>query len=208
MKLLGPFFAVALGAYASAAQGQSAVEQMARFQGVVSAVRGDVLVVAPKNGEALRVQVGPDTQLLTSEPVDVSAIQPGRYVGTANLERADGSGVSAEVHIFADPEPGPGMNAPWGGGMTMTNGAVASVRDTPNGPRLQISYGAGDKAVIVPPGTPIVLLAPTVDRALLKPGAVVKGVGAPRADGALTAAYLTVEAPGAHAERQVQQSEE
>lgn len=196
MKVSTLVFAAALAALSSTAAAQP-VEQMARAQGVVASLEGETFLVEAKGAAPLRVRIAADTQFMTSEPVDVDAVQPGRYIGTANMDQADGSGVSTEVHIFAASEPGPGINAPWGGGATMTNGAVASVADTPQGRRLQIDYGAGKKTVLAPPGTPIVLLTPTRDRSLLKAGAAVKVAGPKQADGSVKAVYLTVDVPAA-----------
>lgn len=175
---------------AGAAMAQAGAETI---EGTVVSLSGGDALVRSKDGQSHKVRITGKTQYMTSTPVDLEAIKPGSYVGTANVDQADGSGVSQEVHIFEGPSPGQGLNAPWGGGAMMTNGNVAKVAQGPDGARLEIDYGKGSKAVLAPKGAPIVVLAPTTDAALVKAGSVVKLRGGRQADGSIEAGYMTVQ---------------
>ena len=88
------------------------VPSMQPISGVVSSFAGGEAMVATPDGKTVKVNVTAKSRVIRSQPVDLSAIRPGAYVGTANLDQADGSGVSSEVHIFADPPPSAGTNLP------------------------------------------------------------------------------------------------
>ena len=105
------------------------------------------------------------------KPVDVSAIQPGSFIGTAEMPQKDGSGRSLEVHVFP-----PGVKAGEGHygwdskkGSMMTNGTVGKVTAGAKGRELQVTYPNGERKIVVPKGVPIVLFT-NGDRALVKPG--------------------------------------
>jgi hypothetical protein len=190
-----PSLKLALAGAVLALAGPALAAPPAPFEGVIQSVAGSDATVKVNDGRMVVVRVTPKTRLMTSEPIDVAKIKAGSFVGTANMDQSDGSGVSTEVHVFANPNPGPGMNAPWGGGAMMTNGSVARVSKSAMGPQMEINYGGGAKTVVVPASTPIVLLTDTTDASLVKAGAAVKVLGAPEPDGAIAAFAVTVRVP-------------
>lgn len=185
------------GGALSAEPAAKPVDPMKPVDGVVSSFSGGQAIVATRDGKSVRVNVTAKTRVIGSQPVDLSAIKPGAHVGTANRDQADGSGVSSEVHLFAEPPPGGGTNRPWSGGAMMTMGAVAQVSPSGDGRRMEVDYGAGRKTIVVSRATPVVLLSQTKDTALIKPGATVKFAGKAEADGSVTAVFVTVDVPAA-----------
>ncbi|MDB5423245.1 MAG: hypothetical protein JWQ29_661 [Phenylobacterium sp.] len=185
---------LALAGLSGPALAQAAAETV---EGTVVALTAGEATVKTADSHTVTVRVTPKTQYMTSQPIGLEGISAGSYVGSTNMDRADGSGVSSEVHVFNGPAPGQGINVPWGGGAMMTNGNVAKVVQGPEGAQLEIDYGKGSKKVLVPRATPVVLLAPTTDAALLKTGAVVKVRGARQPDGSIEAGYMTVQIPRA-----------
>jgi hypothetical protein len=191
-----------LGAAAMAAEPAApTLQHMAPIDGVIQGGADGQFSVKTAEGKSVTFRVGPSTHLMTAQPVNLDAIQAGTYVGTANIEHGDGTGVSTEVHLAprapgAAPGAG-GVNMPWAGGGMMTNGSVAKVVETPEGKQIQINYGAGVRTVLVPKKTPIVNLTPSTDFSLLKAGGVIKLVGAALPDGVISAAYVTIQIPPA-----------
>jgi hypothetical protein len=115
--------------------------------------------------------------------VSVDTIQPGSFIGTAEMPQKDGTGRSLEVHVFP-----PGVKAGEGHydwdlkkGSKMTNGTVGKVTGSGKGRQLQVSYPNGERQITVPPNVPVVQITPG-ERVLAKPGTpafliVVKGPG-------------------------------
>ena len=97
------------------------------------------------------------------KPVAIDAIQPGSFIGTAEMPKADGTGRSLEVHVFP---PGVKMGEGHYGwdlkpGSMMTNGTVGSVIAGKKGSReLDVSYSYGQRHITVPANVPVVQIAP------------------------------------------------
>lgn len=141
-------------------------------------VRGDVALL---EGNTLTVRDGGDTRVVTLtpnwsvsvlKPIAVTAIQPGSFIGTAEMPQAAGQGRSLEVHVFP---PGVKMGEGHYGwdlapGSMMTNGTVNTVVTAPAGGReLEVAYGTEKRRITVPPGVPVVQITGG-DRAAIKPG--------------------------------------
>ena len=77
---------------------------------------------------------------------------------------------------------------------TMTNATVASTVGKVDGETLDLTYKGGAQKVLVPPGTPIVTLAPAT-RADLKPGARVVVNVSKDAEGRMSAASIIAFSP-------------
>ena len=108
-------------------------------------------------------------------PTDITSIQPGSFIGTAAMPRADGKLESLEVVVFPEAARGVGEgHYPWDlkPESSMTNATVAELARSPNGRTLILRYKDGEKTVIVPDGVPIVTFRPG-DRSLIVPGAKV-----------------------------------
>ena len=106
------------------------------------------------------VALTPTWSVTVADPVTVDAIQPGSFIGTAEMPNPDGSGgKSLEVHVFP---PGVKMGEGHYGwdlkpGSMMTNGTVGTVVKGKAGSReLDVNYSYGTRHITVPPRVPIV----------------------------------------------------
>jgi hypothetical protein len=167
-------------------------------RGKVASLAGNTLVVATREGPAATVKLSPDWAVVTVRSVNVSAIQPGSFIGTTNVERPDGSGKSLEVHVFP---PGVKMGEghyPWDlqPGSMMTNGTVGKVVASGDGRVLEISYPSGTRRIVVPPNVPVVQIGGG-DHALVKPGVPVVVFAVKLPSGELGANRVVVGVDGA-----------
>lgn len=160
---------------------------MTRIKGVIQSVDGDQVTVTQDTGP-VTLTLRDQTVISQLKAIPVSAIQPGSFIGTANVDRPDGFGSSTEVHVFPPDMKGTGEgHYPMpGANSMMTNGDVTNVVTSAAGQELDIAYsgrgGVGTRHVLVPPGTPVVAIT-RVDRSALKPGVAVSAFAVPTSDG-------------------------
>ena len=140
-------------------------------RGVVTAVTPTSISVTSREHKALVITVTKDWTVSVTKPVTAAEIQPGSFIGTAEMPQKDGAGRSLEVHVFP-----PGVKLGEGHygwdlkkGSMMTNGTVGKVLTNGAGRTIDVSYSTGTRHIVVPPNTPIVQIVPA-DRALIKPG--------------------------------------
>lgn len=146
-----------------------------RLRATIESIDASSMVVKERSGEV--VPLAFDDKLTVSEvlPIELSALKPGAYVGTAAMPRADGTLEALEVLVFPDSARGTGEgHFAWDlqPGSTMTNATVSALAAAPQGRSLTLTYKDGAKTVVVPEGAPVVTLRPA-DRSLLVPGAKV-----------------------------------
>ena len=175
----------------------SASTQPVTIRGKMSGLSGQNLIVATNSGD-VSVQLTETTKFVTEAPIKLSEIKSGLYLGTTAQKQADGTFLASQVHVFADDERGlseghrPSSSVPTS---TMTNANVERVEDVVvkdiRGPLMTLKYKDGEVKVFVPPNTPITKRVPG-DRSLLKAGAVVSVQALPGADGAMSAAQVTI----------------
>ncbi|MFL5300360.1 MAG: hypothetical protein ACJ79R_08460 [Anaeromyxobacteraceae bacterium] len=207
---------LALTASAAARAQQSPAQPQQHVRGDVVALSGDTLEVKSRAGQDLKLKLAADAKVASVEKADLGSIGEGVFVGTTAVPQQDGTLRAVEVHLFPDAMRGTGEgHRPWdlqpgstmtnatvakvqarGGGKpakqsTMTNATVAKVSDAGGSKTLQLKYKDGEKTVVVPPGTPVVKMAPA-DRSRLTPGAHVFAIVTRQPDGALVAQRLTV----------------
>ena len=177
-------------AWAQAPAGPSVV------RGVVTAISASSITV--KGDKAAKTTVGltPTWTVAVMKPVTPEAIQPGSFIGTAEMPQKDGTGKSLEVHVFP---PGVKMGEGHYGwdlkpGSMMTNGTVGTVMaGKKKGSRqLEVSYGAaGKRTITVPKNVPIVQITGGT-RAMVKVGTPVFMVVQKAAGGQLMAGSVSV----------------
>ena len=159
-----------------------------RLRGTVQSFGGSTLVVKERSGEVLRLVLADNFSVNEVLPIEVSAAQPGSYVGAAALPMADGTLRALEVLVFPEAGRGSGEgHVAWNlqAGSTMTNATVADLVTAANGRTLQLRYEDGEQRLTVPAGAPVVTFTPG-DLSLLVAGA--NGlVTAQRRDGRPTA---------------------
>jgi hypothetical protein len=161
------------------------------FRGTVVSVDGDVVTLQDKDGKAFTVQMTPGWTVSVNRKVEATTIKPGDFVATTNVPIDTDSGKSTELRILEPgyrPEQGTHAVSATDSHM-MTHGTVKSVIETDAGVRLEVTYPAGSRRIVVPAGVPITLSDP-LDRSVLKPGLTVVGVTRPSPDGVSRASRL------------------
>ena len=142
------------------------------IRGKVTGLEGNVLTVATREGGVAVVKLTPDWTVTEVKPVSPDAIQKGSFIGTTEVDKPDGTGMSLEVHVFP---PGVKMGEghyPWDlkPGSNMTNGTIDNVVSGVSGRTVDVSFPGGVRHVEIPANIPIVQFG-LGDKALLKPGA-------------------------------------
>lgn len=146
-----------------------------RLRGSVQSFDGSTLVVKERSGEVISLALAADLSVSEVVPIELSAIQPNSYVGSAGMPQPDGSVRALEVLVFPEAARGTGEgHRDWDlqPGSTMTNATVADVVSSVQGRTLKLRYKDGEKTLQVPEGTPVVTFKPG-ERSLLVPGAKV-----------------------------------
>jgi hypothetical protein len=165
-----------------------------RIRGTIAAIDGPVMTVATREGPKLPITLTEPVSVITVKSLDLAAIQPGAYVGAAAETAANGQLNALEVLVLPEAARGSGEgHREWDlkPGSTMTNATVAAATNTGSGVDVDLAYKDGSKKIHVPPGTPIVTVAPA-ERADLKPGAPVFLTATKNPDGSLSAARVVV----------------
>ena len=149
--------AVAVSLVAGAAWAQAPAAPSV-VRGVVTKMDATSLTVKGDKG-VQKVGLAPQWTVAVLKPVTPDAIQPGSFIGTAEMPQKDGTGRSLEVHVFP---PGVKMGEGHYGwdlrkGSMMTNGTVGTVVAGKKGTRtLEVNYSYGKRTINVPANVPIV----------------------------------------------------
>jgi hypothetical protein len=167
------------------------------IRGKVTSLEGNVLTVATREGGVAVVKLTPDWTVTEVKPVSPDAIQKGSFIGTTEVDKPDGTGMSLEVHVFP---PGVKMGEghyPWDlkPGSNMTNGTIDNVVSGVSGRTVDVSFPGGVRHVEIPANIPIVQFG-LGDKALLKPGAGVFIGAVKQADGTYISNRVTTGANG------------
>lgn len=187
MKVLRLALAAALGVLlaASAATAQTRV----LVRGTISKIDGKTVTVATREGTTDTIRLADKWTVALVEPIAVSAIKPGSFVGIASLRNE-----ALEVLVFPEAMRGAGEgHYPWDlkPQSMMTNATVATVAQASDGQTLKLDYKGGTQTIHVKPGTPVVTFAPG-QQSDARPGAKVFIGAMKAADGTLTASRLNV----------------
>ena len=165
------------------------------IRGTVTAIdAGSVTVKPEKGGAPTKVALAPTWTVAVLKPVTPDAIQPGSFIGTAEMPQKDGTGKSLEVHVFP---PGVKMGEGHYGwdlkkGSMMTNGTVGKVVAGKKGTRqLEVSYSYGKRTINVPANVPIVQITGG-QRSQVKAGVPVFMVVQKGAGGQLTTGSISI----------------
>jgi hypothetical protein len=206
--MMGRWFAAGLIAAASLGFVMAASAQPAGpppgppspVRGAVQSLDGLTLTVSGASGPTV-VMLDANWSVTVLKKIDVGQIQPGSFIGTTNKDNPDGTGTSTEIHVFPPGQRGGEGHYPMPGqDAMMTNGDVTTTVASAKGQQITIKYngrgGSGERHVVVPPGTPIVMFAPG-DRSVIKPGAQVLTFAFKGPDGALHAMNLLTGENGA-----------
>lgn len=187
-------------AFVAAVAPALAQAQQSHIRGTIASFKNNVVVVTTSSGP-VKVTLTPDVRVQVPVKVALSDIKEGSFVGTTAVPQPDGTLKALEVHVFpperAAQKPGEGFR-PWDltPTSTMTNATVTNVATVEGvGNRvLTLTYKDGEKKVVIPPNTPIVMNVPATTSDLV-PGAKVSITAQQGADG-YTASSLTVSKNG------------
>ncbi len=144
-----------------------------RLRGEVQSYDAPKLVLRERSGKVIEMTLPEGLPIAEVIPTDVTAIQPGSFIGTAAVPGADGQLRSLEVVVFPEAARGSGEgHYPWDlkPDSSMTNATVAELARSPQGRTLMLRYKDGEKRVIVPDGIPVVTFKPG-NPGLIVPGA-------------------------------------
>jgi hypothetical protein len=173
----------------------NAQEPPVRVRGTIDRVDGDVYIVKARGGAELKVKLAANATVVALIKASLADIKQGSYVGVAGLPQADGSQKALEVHIFPESMRGVGDgHRGWDlqPSSTMTNGNVEQSTASSDGQVLTLKYKDGEKKIVVPPDTPIVVYVPG-DKDELKAGAAIFiSAATKQADGTLQAPRVNV----------------
>jgi hypothetical protein len=154
--------ALTLSATAALAQPPAAPPTPTVVRGVVTAISDASLTVKTDKGPQT-IALTPSWTVGVTKAVAIDAIQPGSFIGTSEMPKADGAGESLEVHVFP---PGVKMGEGHYGwdlkpGSMMTNGTVGTVVAGKKGSReLDVDYTYGKRHITVPANVPVVQIGP------------------------------------------------
>jgi hypothetical protein len=196
MRMLALIATVTLAAGAAQAQAPAGPTMV---RGKVASLVANTLTVKPEKGANQVVTLAPSWSVAVMKPVTVDAIQPGSFIGTAEMPKKDGTGRSLEVHVFP---PGVKMGEGHYGwdlkkGSMMTNGTVGQVVAGKRGSRqMEVNYSYGKRTITVPTNVPIVQITGG-RRDQIKPGIPVFLVVQKGAGGQLMAGSISIGENGA-----------
>jgi hypothetical protein len=151
--------------------GPSQVQAQTRVRGTITASDANTVTIDGKT----QVRLGEKTEIVFTQPIALSEIKPGDFLGVTSVRQADGKLVAYEVRRFPKPlNPG---HRPFDGrsDQTMTNAAVGAVvqEGAAAGSReLTMTYEGGAQKITVPPEASVSALVPG-QRNQLVPGAPV-----------------------------------
>ncbi len=170
-------------------------------RGKVVSLDGTALTIKPDKGANQVITLTPSWSVAVLKPVAIDAIQPGSFIGTAEMPKKDGSGgKSLEVHVFP---PGVKMGEGHYGwdlkkGSMMTNGTVTGtvVAGKRGSRELDVQYSYGTRHITVPGNVPVVQMS-MGKREMIKPGVPVFLVVQKTPAGATMANAITIGENGA-----------
>ncbi|MBN8944235.1 MAG: hypothetical protein J0H01_32310 [Rhizobiales bacterium] len=169
-----------------------------RIRGKIVALEGPILTVTSRDGARLEIRLAETATVGALRRMELSAIAPGSFIGTAAEPGPDGQLQALEVLVFPEALRGTGEgHYPWdlAPNSSMTNATVEAVVTKTAGRELNLVFQGRSVVVNVPPTVPVVTPIPA-SRADLVPGAAVFLSATRDGEGKLSAARVTVEKDG------------
>jgi hypothetical protein len=162
-----------------------------RVRGTIGAVSGSVMTVNAAGGKSVDVRFDDTTRIVFAQPIAMSDIKSGDFLGVTSVKRGDGTLAAYDVRRFPKPvNPG---HRPFDGrdDQTMTNATVSATVQSASGRELVLNYEGGSQKIVVPQGAAITTLTPG-QRSQLVPGSYVSLTAAADSAGKLTARSIEV----------------
>ena len=166
-----------------------------RVRGTITALDGDVLSVKTREGRDVRLNLLPDTQVVTTRKVGAEEFKPGSYVGVTSVRGPDGRLAAKRVHALGPQVPQ--MHGKWDSipDSMMTNANITNIAAASGGKELTLKYKDGEEKILVTPETEYYNFVPGT-RADLKPGERVFTGARVDGDGKFVAARIAVSKDG------------
>jgi len=162
-----------------------------RVRGNITGLDGNTLSVKTAKGKIVKIQLATKTNIVFTQPIALSEIKPGDFLGVTSVKGQGGDLTAFEVRRFPKPvNPG---HRPFDGrdDQTMTNATVSTMVQAANGRELTLSYKGGSQKIVVPADAAISMLVPG-KRSQLVPGARVNLTARADNDNQLTAVRIQV----------------
>lgn len=166
-----------------------------RMRGTIVSVSGNGMAVKSNDGKNVDIQLAEKTVIVFAQPIAISEIKAGDFLGVTSTKRSDGTLSAFDVRRF--PKPSNPGHRPFDGrdDQTMTNATVSATVSSARGHELVLSYEGGSQNVVVAERASITTLVPG-ERSQLVPGALVSLLAEPDAGGKLTARSIEVRKAG------------
>lgn len=173
----------------------TAAQEPTRVRGTISGMKADVLSVKTNDGRNVDIQLSEKSTIVYTEPIELSDIKQGDFLGVTSAKRGDGTLSAFEIRRFAKPT-NPG-HRPFDGrdDQTMTNASVSATVQSANAREIMLTYEGGSQKVIVAPNAIISQLVPGA-RSQLVANAPVSLTADAGSDGKLVARNIQVSKPG------------
>ena len=179
-----------LGLIAAAVDAQAPT----RVRGTIGGFDGKLLSVKSRDGKDVAIELAEKTIIVFTQPIPLSEIKPGDFLGVTSMKRGDGTLTAYEVRRFPKPlNPG---HRPFDGrdDQTMTNATVGAMVQSASGRELTMTYKGGSQKITVPESASISALVPG-NRSQLVAGAPVNLTARAGDGGRLTAIRIQVSPP-------------
>ena len=127
-----------------------------RVRGTITASDANGLTVDGKT----QIRLNEKTEIVFTQPITLSEVKPGDFLGVTSVKHADGKLIAYEVRRFPKPvNPG---HRPFDGrdDQTMTNATVGATLESANGRELTLTYDGGAQKVTVPADASVSTLVP------------------------------------------------
>lgn len=174
--------------------GVVSAQEVTRVRGAISAFDGKTVMVKSTDGTVLDIQLGEKTEIVFAQPIKISEIRSGDFLGITSDKRDDGSLLAFEIRRFPKPvNPG---HRPFSGrnDQTMTNATVSAVVQSSSGRELTVTYEGGSQKIIVPENASVSMLVPG-NSSHLTSNALVNLTARPADGGRLIAQRIQVSSP-------------
>ena len=162
-----------------------------RVRGTIAGVKGDDITVKATDGRTVDVLVSDKTNIIFGQPLAITDIKPGDFLGVTSVRRKDGTLTAYDIRRMMKPS-NPG-HRPFDGrsDQTMTNANVSATVQGTSGRELTLNYEGGSQKVNVADTAAIVSLAPG-QRSQLTPGSYVSLLAEPGSSSKLEARNIEV----------------
>ena len=182
------------GVFVLAAGVVEAQQKPQRIRGTIAAFDGKMISVKSRDGGLVAIALAEKSVIVFTQPIPLSEIKPGDFLGVTSMKRGDGTLTAYEVRRFPKPlNPG---HRPFDGrsDQTMTNATVSATEQSASDRDLTLTYDGGSQKITVPESASVSTLVPG-KRSQLVPGAAVNLTARAGDGGKLTAIRIQVSPP-------------